>query len=741
MADLTDVRFGPGGTIRHQAPTIYTRARWGDAWTLDDSLELSELSWSCMPTLPTATMILHYGKVRWWNDERFAVREKRRNMARRYVKIVAPMQREEDGTFVEKTWYGVFEVTIDEQQGIVVETDVTGEQTTIGNGEQQLVAYGLESLLQSHLVRGARFEYGGGTIDGDATIPFNRRGRGNRSTAKVDGAYVFTDDIASAPNWSTQDVVEYLLANHTPRDSTNTVLVPFRIAADAWLPNWDDPQLDPAEQTTLGLIGRLASRQRLISAWWSVHEGDDVVELKTNTIVRAAVTVSIPGAVDAQTPACTRQLRVISDDDQATKLAVKDSDLPLYDAVVTLGARETSVGTFSFPDETIDRNWTASEEVEYIQGATLSPNYAASNVRTKQKANAAARSSPRMERVYAHFAIPRTWDQRCGDGVGGPKRPMFPMLSGGVVTAYWPTTFVEHALPLYAGADYTGNKIEDGTYDEFGDLLERLPVLVFMASPDDGRAMRVEQIGNAADLEIETAGKFGQFSVHAHVPHESHGFVLRVAGAPQHAIAHSDFTRLAEDPDAGSWDFRLGMVATLAMQSGRRLQGRYPETDTPGVDCLRTYYLDLGDAFEAVYVVPETVLGVDVEGALKRSKGGWIYRPANAPQRLAALAKIAASWYTRRRYAVTIDTQRLTTEIGLGDLIARIGSDVGDNPHQLDCDAPVTEIRVAWPLSEGGSPESPTMTIQTFAGELDPIQITPRDETFRDALAVPEPKR
>jgi len=165
------------------------------------------------------------------------------------------------------------------------------------------------------------------------------------------------------------------------------------------------------------------------------------------------------------------------------------------------------------------------------------------------------------------------------------------------------------------------------------------------------------------------------------------------------------------------------MCATLAISSGRCVQAQYPETAPADKDCVRTYVLDVGDSFEAVYVVPQTVVGVKADGSLLRSTGGWLYRQANAIEHLAALAKVAAAWYTIPHYVVSLDTQRLTTEIGLGDLIARVGDPRGSNDHQLDANAPVTEIRVEWPLSEGDRPAPPTMSVQTFAGELDPMQV------------------
>jgi hypothetical protein len=723
--------------IRHEPPTVYTRARWEDTWTLDTALTVTDVAWNCLPTMPAATLVLHYGRIRWFGEDAFATRAKLRDMSRRYVKIVSPMQLDEAGAFVTKTWHGVFQLAMDEQHGATFTEVAEDDWESLASGTQQLVAYGLESLLNTNVLTTSRIEYAGGMDIYQATVPFNRNGRGNRSSVKYSGAYAFADVLSGAPNWSSADIAEYVLAHATPRDAADAVKVIFQLNSGAWLPDWDNPQIDPEAQTVLSVLNRIASRQRLLSAWFEVDEATNRVELHTETIVPAAVALNIPGAVNATIPANSSQLLVVADEDQATAIGVKDSDVPIYDVVVARGGPEISVGTFSFPDTTLENNFTSTEQNGYEEGASTTAGYAAETEKAKQKGNAAARSSPKFDRVYAYFQIPRTWDQRCKNGEGVGAEVMFPTPIGGAWPVYYPTAFVDPNLPLLAGADYAGTAIAAGTTGETVDMLERLPPLVFFKSPEDSRWMRAEDIGNAADLEIETAAAFGAFTLHAHVPPESHGFVVRVAGAHQHAIAYGDFTRLAVDPDSGRWSYRTGMVATLAIPSGRRVQGQWPPAPPIGKDAVRYYHLDVGDNMEAVYVVPNTVVGVKPDGTLQRSSGGWLYRPSNAIEHLTALAKTAAAWYSIPHYVVTIETQRLTTEIGLGDLVARVGDPRGSNQHQLDTNAPVTEIRVTWPLSSGDRPEPPSMTVQTFAGELDPIQLQARSTSIGDIKWLP----
>jgi hypothetical protein len=167
------------------------------------------------------------------------------------------------------------------------------------------------------------------------------------------------------------------------------------------------------------------------------------------------------------------------------------------------------------------------------------------------------------------------------------------------------------------------------------------------------------------------------------------------------------------------------MVATLCLASGRKTQAQFPDTPPAGKDAVKTLEIDAGNGFAAIYCAPWTALGIETDGTLKRSLGGWLYRPADALEQLAALAKLASAWYAIPHQAVLISTRRLTTEIGLGDLIVQVGDSRGDNKHQATTNAPVSEIRVSWELQSGGSPTAPVMDVATFAAELDPIQVGP----------------
>jgi hypothetical protein len=53
----------------------------------------------------------------------------------------------------------------------------------------------------------------------EVSLGSGRNGRGNRSSVKYSGAYAFADVLSGAPNWSSADIAEYVLAHATPRDA------------------------------------------------------------------------------------------------------------------------------------------------------------------------------------------------------------------------------------------------------------------------------------------------------------------------------------------------------------------------------------------------------------------------------------------------------------------------------------------------------------------------------------------
>ena len=82
--------------------------------------------------------------------------------------------------------------------------------------------------------------------------------------------------------------------------------------------------------------------------------------------------------------------------------------------------------------------------------------------------------------------------------------------------------------------------------------------------------------------------------------------------------------------------------------------------------------VDVGDAGRLDYVVPDTVTGVDGEGALVRDAAGGYVRDDREWMR--DLAKYVFDWYGVRRQAFRFDMQQILDILHVGQMIATIGS-------------------------------------------------------------------
>lgn len=744
----TDLRLEPGPPYTASNTCfVYTRNRWSDDWSLADRSNWwpESITWCCGPTIPTAQMRYVYGRcyrgISTWNQWNTYAKAQLRGPV--FVRLHYSPDLQVTGDFDSRYWYGVIEDVGDQHEGIqevVTGAGKGGEPITtkLPFGQQTFLAYGLEQLLARHVIRDSRFYRGSGAETTDERLTFNFRGKPNRTTTSFSGTSIFhyKPGAADAAYWSTREIVRYLLRWQTPRDSLNARQLTFESLDLSVLPSWDAPVIEQDGATTLQLIHRLISRQRLYTHWWEVAEGPpDTVRLRIDTLTPNDVPLAaVPGSI---VPAATRQIRLICDEDDQTSVSIKDSEVQVYDVVYARGAPELSVGTFSWEDATLQAGWTAAEEDRYEYGASQTAAYLNVGLAEQQKMNVAARSDPRLDDVYSRFVIKPDWDQKVGNGLGGAQSNMFPGQFG-PVPVYFPTCFVQPGLPLYPGVDYSADAIATGNAvagePARADDVERRPVLCCFRKPAadaDGeqRWFRAEDIGRLARLEGIDPEDAERISVHVSIPAHSHSVQLRVSTGHQHAIAASQFAPLDEDEESPDWDFADGCVITLALPNGRRATGRFPLQDPAGTDFVRVLEVDAGGRYERIYVAPETVVGIGADGQLVRSQGGWIERPANCQTILGDIAKIAAAWYTIPHRVLIVETTRLIgpAVLDLGDLIQSCGDPaIPNNTHDTVVNASVSEIRLTWPTTEGDSPPPcPTLTITTFAGELDAVAIGP----------------
>lgn len=752
MADPTVVQFGPGGIGRVGRATVYARNEWSADWVEVPWLECTEATWACSPSMPTAVLRWDYGRMRRYNARDFEEVARKAIGELTYVRIVfecewtAPTEDEladdpdAPGTWTTRTWHGLVEIETEQLDGVVFNRARPDAITATECGSQTFTAYGFESLLSRQRITRTIFQRYGAEeqLEVEARVDFNAGGLKNRNaTWRPSASYIFGADTTDCRHWSTKDIVEYLLYYHTPRasDVDETVIVPFELREGDYLPDWDQPVIDVENATVLSLLQRLVARQRLLVWWLAVNETTNRVELRTATGTPREIPL---GLADADPiPGNAAPLHLIYDDDQETSVALRDDRTQVYDQVVLTAGDEICVGTFSVADNTLAQNWTQAQQEEYDEGAAGAANYAQLDDDERQRANAAARSAPHLSNVYEAFKVGDTWTQRVGRGDGtvlGDAQTPFFRDDLGEYTAYLPDLHLEHSLPLVPEVDYSSNRIsryESGDLATLGEPeapKDWLPPLVFFKTPDGARWIRADKIGSASKA-IDEFDEWDHFSVVPVVPSRSRVLRLKVQGAPQHAIASGRFSPLDVDDALGDWRFHSGMMATLAMRSGRKVAVEFPGAPPEGREFVRRIVIDTNLPYDVVTVAAGTVVDVDADGQPVRSTGGRFGRPKDGLSRLLGLAKLAAAWYTVPHVGLTLTTTRLQGDesIELGAMVARVGDDVAPlNTHQRNPNSVVTEIRIQWPIAEGGGvPPAPTMTVSTDATELDPLQVAP----------------
>ena len=291
----TTITLGPAagtvGAVRTQA--VYTRANWLDDWVLNATLTAVQATWSVAPSIPSATLVFDYGRIREPGPTATFEDVSKLAIGRNYVRIV--YQSEGDSW----DWVGFVDIDSDEIFG----TDKFG-------GRQTIIAYGIEKLLADHVIDKTVW---GTTKDDDTTVyksgpaglaTFNKDGRGNRHKTigpAPENAFVFGINASSffgsweeLKDWNSSQIIEHLLAWHTPRDEADSVKVVINYTSDN-VATWDQPVLPTEQSTTYSLISQLIDRRRLLVWWLAYNSEDDVMDWKAASLASADITLTVPG--------------------------------------------------------------------------------------------------------------------------------------------------------------------------------------------------------------------------------------------------------------------------------------------------------------------------------------------------------------------------------------------------------------------------------------------------------------
>lgn len=728
--------------------TVYLAATWDAEWEEEENLFCTESVESVLPHMPTATFTWLYGYVELPDETTFYFIDKFLSRQRWYVKVVWSFT-DVLGEAKTRTWVGVIENVSDQLGGYYddgVDLHVCGEAT--------ITAYGIERVLDVSSIRLAYWiDPDGATVQETEILPdFNARGLPDRTEAKTDDSYLFEPDRTKAKYWSTIDIIEYLLKRCAP-DAFTFYLGTCRGLRER---DWDKPTVEQHGRTVYNIIGDLVGPSRMMFGWFE-WQSDETIKLDTNALTPWPISVDVVGAPSV--PANNRKFVWAAEKDPFTRLSLKSSDVGVYDRVIVRGAMIRAVGTFSIVDGTLETAWNTDLETEYDAAASNEADYADCSLGEKRLANEEARRNPKFRDVYALHRIPADWDGEVLDGENGSGDPLAawtslfqePRDGDGDVKAFPGESPIEPDLPLLVGVDYGDTNIaNDDLHDDLSDIPDPRysEPLVFVKRKSqtalgvDRWSPVAESATAGAGVPDTTDGEAPAWSARVEVIPHTRSFRLVVDGQTQQCLYGDRFSSgaLDADVDYGDLDPENGeMLATLSISTGRYLQGVWPAED-PDEDVIRIKTIDLGDRFSAFYVAPSTVVGIETDGSLRRSTGGWVPRlmPDDSWMLLRALAKCYHGYYSLTRRILDAETAWFygTDRLRLGDMCTFVGTE--ESGHRQTVMSCVSTIRIGSPIGSGDNRPTPKLSVTTWAGDLQglrPDQWLP--EAFRKVRRRP----
>jgi len=662
-------------TVRQ--PMVQVRPTWSDDWGVIDYLEPLTWEQALAPTVTQARFRWAYGTITRPDAAEAVYAPGLDEMIGWFVRIIRqPAAQGQPATVL---WTGQISASADHVGG----DDIGGEPT----GDEVVTARGLESILARQDVCQSHVE---GVADAltiiDTLLPFNLRHRngnslmGNRSTAKVAGAYLFSAD---GELWSARDVAEYLLARFSPAD------MPFTLAGQL-------DNLDLVVRTFRGTwptlfhaLNAVIDRRRGL-CWWVDASGGDPQ-------VRVASVFDEPAAAGgSQVAPNTDLIDVVTTGAGSTARSVTiDRTLDAhYSRIEVRGEPIVICASVAVDGGTLAAGWSAAQQSAYEAGASAIQGYADLDTAVKAVRNDQARARDIYRPVFCRFAVPAAWafTDRNGRNVAPSPR-----LDGTLDTAVNAGGFCHgksflRQLPLQVGRTYHTAAAPVLADASAGD--EFVPPLVVARVPvSDEHAPYLpldrlsECIPGAPSMPIRTLdGELG----------------FEVTARPNYLLALNHWSG-----EPGTWPPQIDydtIVATMAWESDQHVNCQVALPAAGNCPVARTLLIHVPDA-ELWWMPAGTVTDVSDSGDLLVTPADMVLRDDS--EKLRIVAALARSWYGRVRRAVTVEMADLAAEWRPGAIVRQLHA--AGRWYQIG----TIVSRVRWDAS------SATTTVQTDFAELD----------------------
>lgn len=696
----------------HQPHRVFLKEYWNDEWESqsDDGLYCDWCKLACSPDVNEAQLSRVFGPSVLGANQKEYVNRNPLDIEGQYVKVEIALDAAGFFTSV-NTWIGVVIATAENRWG---RQGIDGEI-----GRQVFECRGLEYLLQRSVVDSSFIDVpNGGTREIGRGIGFNlgagrpedSRRIGNRADLIKGVSYPFIDTLGDDPFidddsqlWSGENIAEYLIDRHDPVDRLGTDHINYfldfdnRDALDSFLPT-----LHAHGKDVKSLLNELIDRRRLVTWWAQIVDPDDgtdeYVEIKIATFNKTNIILP-SGRILRANP---NQTNLFTDDDGliVSFETVKDYSSHFHQVI----ARGEPLGvcfTITNEDGNFDKDWTSDLEDDYETAASNAGDYGTLDEWGKANANQSYRNTDKFLKVFRYYAVPSTWN-----GVAGGHTVFLDPESGQGLPVWLSGLRFKNMLPLLTEVDYANTSAVTSEMLENSKPEYRRPfAIIYDQDADRYFHMDKMSVGEAWDDDLRTNGR--SWSAHLRMQDDTLGVVIDVSGTYQHVIAEDEFTPLDVDyPDEferEALDWKK-VSCTVFCEYDGFAEGKYPALITSDDDVIKIVYVRVPNA-RLDYLAPETIIGIDEEGAVQRCTSGGYVRDDR--EKLRDIARSSYEWYSTPRRSVNATIRTLIASIGLGDMILNVGS----INTQVVSNSVVTMIRYDLLAN--------TTTIQTQFAQLD----------------------
>lgn len=676
--------------------TVSTKPTWGAAWTVQPHLICTQLTRAVMPTIDSASLLWRVGSILQPGQSTYADYSPL-DLIGSYVRIEIPD--------VSVDWVGYI-ATEGNSRG--ADRDELGGRV-LSIQDQQFTAVGLEWFLGRAQVdsavyyasanAGLRIERPVGyNIGSGESRSISYEARGNRDTRTSDGQWVFAEDPDHAAPWNALQIVDSLLHHHGPRDQTGAPApIPFGtdiVEADAYL-EWYFPAVQTENRTVLEVLNAVIDRRRGLVWWLEYTNGDPKVTVRVSSGLSSSIVLpsgsTIPAAISTSAYNFDQDVAVVS-------ARVNNDGSQRYDRVRVRGARRQSVMTVSIADGNLETSWSASAEAAYKTAEGSDPDK-----------NDRFRQANQFNRVYQAFRIPANWDGTAGNGQGGGKGFVSPLLPPGSTSVIDGEPYNLHGLrmlrtmPLKAGFDYTNatsptSNLPANTKPEY--------LQPFCLAKHDGKFVFLDRSAGHIDEDTSDSEKL-KYSYGMRPMIGEPGFIVRSGGGLPHSLAKNHFD--SGSPGESNVEPELDydeMLFTVCAEWDSYCEGYWPLA-VPTATPVQQLLIYTSDRYRLDWLAVNTVYDIDDQGAAKTVGTGG---PLQDDRRiLEDLARLAYDWYQVSRATLSLEFSNVQEPVALGTLITEIGT--SGQPTAQSANATVSQITM--------QPESGTSSLAAGYAELD----------------------